>query len=252
MVSEAALASIAVELDLKADDTVLEVGPGLGFLTAVLAEKAGRLIAVELDKRFCVYLKERFANQPNVEIVQSDVLEFGFGALKAPIKFTGNVPYQISSPLLEVLQEHRALWSDAVLTFQKDFAKRLASGPGTRDRSALSAWTELHAAVTILKEFQKTDFYPAPKIDSVLVRVRYFDKPLYPPEDGETIRQCIRAGFQKRRKNILNALTSSSIGFDKKTLESCLQSAGVRTTARAEVLTSDDWLRLGRSVRLLS
>ena len=246
MVSEPALESMAEFLDLGEGDRVLEIGPGLGFLTEVLARKA-HVRAVELDKRFCVYLRERFKENPRIEVVESDILAYDFAGQEPGVKCAGNVPYQISSPLVEKLQEHRRLWADVVLTFQKDFAVRLTAKEGSRDRSPLSCWVQMHAEIRMLKDLKREDFFPPPKVDSSVVRLVFYEKPLYPAEDGEAVRKCIKTAFQQRRKTLANAATG--LFTDKKHAEAALREASVDPSLRPENLTLDDWINLGRGFR---
>lgn len=251
MVSEKALDAIADALDLGAEDEVLEIGPGLGFLTERLAARAKRVIAVEKDKRFCAYLRECFAAMPNISIIESDILEFDFSSLRGPLACTGNLPYQISSPLLELLQAHRKLWSGAVFTFQKDFALRVIAKPGTEHRSSLSCWVQMHADAEIVRHFGKSSFFPAPKVDSSLLKLRYLETPRYGDADPGIVRACIRSAFQKKRKNILNSLSSSAeLGLDKPAVEKALERAGVAPSARPEDLALDEWTRIARQIVL--
>ena len=248
MVNPRSLERVAEAAEAGPRDTVLEIGAGLGFLTERLASRSGRVVAVERDKRFCEYLRGRFAASPNVEIVEADILELPFGRFDPGegIKFAGNIPYQISSPLLEKLEHHRALVRDAVLTVQKDFALRLGAREGSRDRSALAAWFEMNARIEVLAHFPRTDFYPAPEVRSSLVRVRFRPSPLVPAECREWVRRAIGAGFGQKRKNILNALAGSALEGSKAEFAALLRDAAIAAERRAEDLSAEEWIRLGR------
>ena len=248
MVSDRALGQMIDALDLTASDTVLEIGPGLGFLTRGLSQKDGRVIAVEKDKRFCQYLTERFKLTSKVEVIESDILQFPFERYlkkKGQVKCIGNIPYQISSPLLDMMQKHSCFWSDILFTLQKAFAERLVAQPGSRFRSALSSWIQMHADVKLLKTFRPSDFYPRPRVDSVLVKIRFFEKPLYPHDNRESIYRCIHLAFQKRRKMLLNALKGLPLGLEKPALGQSLKKAFINPTSRPEDLSCEDWIRVG-------
>lgn len=250
MVSRTALAAVAGALGPAAGGTVVEVGAGLGFLTEVLRKKAGRLIAVEKDKRFCGHLKTLFATDPRVEIVCADVLDLDFDALLGgPAALVGNIPYQISSPLIERLWEKRHLWTAVALTVQKAFALRLAAPPGSPDRSALSLWVQLNADVRRVRDFGKGDFFPAPRVDSSLVELRFHSAPRYGSGEGEMIRAAIRAAFQKKRKTILNGIAGLLPDADRARAAACLEASGLEPNLRPQDLSNDDWVRLGRQIR---
>ena len=250
MVSESALDRIVSLLALKAGERVLEVGAGLGFLTERLAATGAELTAVEKDKRFCIYLREKFAGQPNVHIHEGDILEFDFKKYLAGgrAKCVGNVPYQISSPLIEVVQNVGPSWDDVLFTFQKDFALRMVAPAGAEDRSSLGAWLELHAQVGTVHQFKKNDFDPSPRIDSSLARIRFLSKPLCSSADAAIIRAAIRAGFQKRRKSMLNALSMPPLSLPKDQVRSALASANIPESTRAADLTAQNWLALGSAL----
>jgi len=184
-------------------ETILESGPGLGFLTEHLTHLKKPILAVEKDKRFCTYLKKCFQDNPEVQILEGDILTFPFEKfLTKKTACVGNIPYQISSPILEVLLKNRNISPVNLLTTQKDFALRLAASPGTRACGAISCWMQLHAEIKILRDINKSSFYPAPKVDSSLLKISFFETPLYSERDGSWIHDAIRYSFQKRRKHL--------------------------------------------------
>jgi len=250
MISDTALDHIVQALELTPEDIVLEIGPGIGSLTSHLVGKAKKIIAVEKDKRFCAYLKEQYASM-GVDVIQADILDFleegHFKVLGSAqhIKCVGNIPFQITSPLLEALSRHRFRWERVVLTVQHEVAKRLTASASTRERGPLSCWLQLQAGIELVTTFNRTAFYPAPKVDSSLVRIKFFEKMPFPKRHAETIRKCIRFAFQKRRKNILNALAMSPLNLSKESLIPCLKQAGVDPLTRPQDLALESWVRVG-------
>jgi 16S rRNA (adenine1518-N6/adenine1519-N6)-dimethyltransferase len=218
-------------------------------LTREIAKDGADVLAVEKDKRFCGYLRERFAASPNVRIREGDILEFPFAEYlsSGPAKITGNLPYQISSPILEAIQPYGARWTDALFTFQKDFARRMIAAESAPDRSPLGVWLGLHAKVEIVADFRRGDFLPPPLVDSSLVRLRFFEKPLFDPAAGPILRAAIRSSFQERRKNLLNGL-SKGTQLSKCDLTEALAEARIAPNRRPESLSLEDWIRLGSAL----
>jgi len=247
MVNPRALEAIAGALELKEGDTVLEIGAGLGFLTEHLARSGARVLAVEKDRRFCEYLRKRFAAQANIEVMESDVLKFDFGKLKglAKLKCAGNIPYQITSPLLELLTRHRTFFERVVLTMQKEVARRLVAKEGLKERSALSVWMQLHARMKVLKNFGRGDFYPSPKVASSLILLEFMEAPLYPADMEETLYACVHLAFQKRRKTLLNAIAETELGLNKDKTRRAIDAAKLDPAMRPEELTLEEWIALG-------
>jgi len=250
MISQRALDMIRDALGASKGERVLEIGPGLGFLTREIASSGADVLAVEKDKRFCTYLRTYFAATTHVRIEEQDILEFDFKKyLEAgPAKITGNLPYQISSPILEAIGPYGPQWRDALFTFQKDFAKRMIAGPSTDDRSSLGVWLGLHAEVKILSDFRRGDFLPPPAVDSSLVRLKFYAKPLFDEGCGPILRAAIRSAFNERRKNLLNGLEKGT-NLPKPAIASALAEARLDSKLRPENLSNEEWIRLGRALR---
>ena len=257
MVDEGALTAIVDAASQVKADAILEIGSGLGFLTEQLAKLGKPLICVEKDKRFCQYLQTSFEEDRNIKIVEHDILTFPFKQYLEPLTAghapqavcIGNIPYQISSPLLEVLLTHRHLWSTVILTTQKDFAVRLAAKVGSRECGPLSCWMQMHSKIQILRGFKRSCFFPVPRVDSSLIQIDFYENPLFKAEDGFWIKNAIRHTFQKRRKHILNGLTMPPLELNKAFAHKCLEKAGVAPTVRPETLLLEQWIALGRHIR---
>jgi 16S rRNA (adenine1518-N6/adenine1519-N6)-dimethyltransferase len=189
-------------------DAVLEIGPGEGALTFELASLAGRLVIVDLDDRVIIRMQEAFAGKP-VEILYADVLKLDLTELAGRVgrlKIAGNIPYNITSPILFHLLEHRAVITESVLLMQREVALRLVASPRTKDYGILSVFFQLFFDVAILFEVPPTVFYPRPKVTSTLVKLRPLAQPRFAMKDEAFFRAMVRGAFGKRRKTLRNSL----------------------------------------------
>jgi 16S rRNA (adenine1518-N6/adenine1519-N6)-dimethyltransferase len=232
-------------------DTFLEVGPGRGALTRPLAERAAHVVAVEIDRDLAAALANE--NIPNLRVIQSDFLELGLEtALKderQPLRVAGNLPYNVSSPILFMLLKAAKggqCFSDATLMLQKEVADRLAARPGAKDYGALAIQVALTADVNQMLTLPPGAFRPAPKVTSAVVRLR-FRPPAFDVGDVEVFERIVRGIFLQRRKTLANALrpVADSLGHPAGQL---LERAGVDGRLRPEALTLGDIARLSRAV----
>lgn len=184
--------------EINKRDIVLEIGPGRGILTELLAKRAKKVIAVEIDKRLVDFLKNRLP--PNVELVHADVMRIDLSNFHFN-KVVSNLPFQISSPLTLKLLDY-SNFSKAVLIYQKEFARRLAAGPGSKDYSRISVVTYYKAKVRILEDVSKYAFRPVPKVDGAIVELIPRDKPAFHVEDESFFYDFLRKCFSSRRKSL--------------------------------------------------
>jgi 16S rRNA (adenine1518-N6/adenine1519-N6)-dimethyltransferase len=243
------LESIADTAQLGREDTVLEIGPGLGHLTRVLARRAGRVVAVEVDRDLAAQLKSDFASTPGVEIVCGDILQFdpaklitpGSGAsAPAAFKVVANLPYYITSAILRHILEASRKPSIVVVLVQREVALRMAALPP--EMSLLAVSVQFFASVRIVRTLSAGAFYPRPKVDSAVVRLEVFDPPRA-IEDTRWFFEIVRAGFGERRKQLRNSLARGLV-LDSDTVAAALTRAHIEPTRRAETLTLDDWITL--------
>lgn len=229
------------------NDTVVEIGAGTGMLTEALAERAGRVVSFEIDRSLVEPLRHRFADRPDVEIVEGDFLSTGpavLGGLDS-FKVVSNPPYYISSPIIFLLLACRNL-SLAVLTLQKELARRLVAAPGGREYGAMTLTVALDMEAEIVKTLGRGAFSPAPEVDSAVVLLRR-RAGLFSPGEKEAARRIVRGVFTRRRKMILNALAASlEIPTDQARL--ILERAGVNPGSRPAELTLSDYLAVARRV----
>jgi 16S rRNA (adenine1518-N6/adenine1519-N6)-dimethyltransferase len=222
------------------DETVVEIGAGLGLLTAELAKKAGRVIALEIDPRLIAVLKDRFSGDDRVEIIQKDVLVYDFSSAcpGGRIKVVGNIPYHISTPILFRLLEFRRSIKSMVLMFQKELAARMIARPGKKDYGILSVIFARYALAVREMTIPPTCFYPVPSVVSSVLRIMMCDDPGTPEEELLFV-MTVRASFSQRRKTLRNNLRAA--GFAEDVLDNVLVKTGIKGARRAETLTLDEF-----------
>ena len=243
------LATIADALELTGTETVVEVGPGRGVLTDILADRAGRLVAVELDRALAAMLRDRYADRPNVTIVEADVLETDLAGLAgAPgYRLVGNVPYYITTPIL-FHALHPPMPERAVFLVQREVADRMAAAAGSDGYGALSVNVQALTTVELLCRVPPRAFRPPPKVDSAVVRVVPRPDPLVGPTDTEPFRKLVQACFGLRRKQMRRVLRTVR-GVDAASAEQMLATAGIDPDARPETLEPAAFLRLLNATR---
>lgn len=255
MVSEPHLARIA-ELAVQKGRPVLEIGPGLGFLTRALYQAgAGAVMAVEKDRKISEYLRSAFSDK-KFELKEQDVLELDLAKefkLTEKITIVGNIPYNITSPILEWLIQHRAFIGDAILTVQKEVAERVIASVGTRACGALSIFLQVYSTPRIAEILPPQCFFPPPNVQSAVLEISFLEKPLVALPDETIFFAIVRRAFQKRRKTILNALRDDEdVHFSKESLEKAFKSTRIVATRRPETLTLTEWNNLARAILTLS
>ena len=232
---------------------VLEIGPGIGPLTAELARRAGKVVSVELDKSLLPVLAETMAPYPNVEIVPGDVMKLDLNAL-AEEKFQGltpivcaNLPYNITTPVLTKLVETPCFQSITVL-IQKEVAQRLAAPQGSSDGSSFSLFLQYHMETEYLFDVPREKFLPAPKVTSAVLRCVRRDKPAVEVQDEAFFFRCLRGAFLLRRKTLVNSLASALSDFDKATIQAAIADCGLPADIRGERLTLQDFAHLSHTL----
>lgn len=228
-------------LDLKSGQRVLEIGPGKGVLTKYLLEKKAKVFGVELDRDLCKYLQEKFRDDENLKVINQDILKFDSKKLaekEGNLKVIGNLPYQITSPILEYLIQNREVIDLAILTVQKEVAKRICAKPDTSDWSPLSIGVQIFSTPEILFNLKPNSFFPPPKVDSAVIRLEFLEKPRVPVE-LPFFTGLVKSLFTQRRKNILNSL-SRSLGLNKDKVKAILEEVKIEPQSRAEVLSLEE------------
>jgi len=254
------LARIAGAADLTPTDHVLEIGPGLGALTHQLAARAGRVVAVELDRRLIPILRQEFASQPNVSFVHADILKIDPGEtvhtqtvaqqpaahLSSPYKLVANLPYYITSAVLRHILESAHPPTLAVLLVQHEVAQRIIAQPG--EMSLLAVSVQFYARPSILQLVPAGAFLPRPKVDSSVLRLDILPKPAATGVEPAHFFSVVRAGFSQRRKQLRNSL-SAGLSCTKPQADQWLHAADIDPSRRAETLSIPEWGRLTHAVR---
>ena len=234
------LAGIADDAELNEDDFVLEIGPGLGTLTSEIFRRAGRVLAVEFDAELARKLPGQFPGK-QLEVVNEDILQFDLSKLPAGYKVVANVPYYITSKIVEKLMTAENKPSTVVILVQKEVAERIAAGPG--DMSILAVSAQVYAKARLGIEAPKEYFTPPPKVDSQVVVLETRDEPLVKAADERLFFRVVKAGFSAKRKKLRSSI-SAGLALDKQATDELLQAANVNPDDRAEDLSIDDWLRV--------
>jgi len=245
---------IARALDVRADQTWLEIGSGHGEMTELLAPRAGRLVAIEVDPPLAAQIRRRAQNWPNVALIESDVLKLDLAEAAGAPRFHvyGNIPYYITSPILHLLFAHALRIDSAHLVMQLEVAERLAANPGARAYGYLSAATQFHFAPKIELRIPPGAFRPAPKVTSALVSLRppgVSESVSMEPNSAEAQRflEFVGVCFAHKRKTLLNNLKSPR-KFASGQLEELLRAAEIPLKSRAEQLTIPKFARLFRAM----
>ncbi len=223
--------------DLNAEEVVVEIGPGQGVLTRLIAPLVKRLICVETDRDLIGPLRSGLPS--SVEIIHADFLKWDMGHLPPGVKVIGNIPYYISTPIIEKLITDRTKFSAAFLTVQLEFGGRLTAKAGGKDYGSLSCFTQYYADIKMLFKIRNTCFKPVPKVDSCFLRLMMRPQPQEPALDEEFLFKLIQTAFQQRRKNIVNCLKGLAA---KEKLEEALKALGINFNARPENLTLSNYI----------
>jgi len=243
MLAAGAISKVVEAAELGGDETVLEIGAGIGVLTHSLARAAKRVVAVEIDSRLLPALNEVVGTLPGVVVVHGDILQQDLESLvgEGPYCVVANIPYNITSILIRRLLEAARSPYRIVLTVQREVAERIVAPPGQMSLLALSV--ALYGTPRIMAHIQAGSFYPPPKVDSAVLRVDLHAQPLMPMATIPTFFRIARAGFQQKRKQLRNAL-SSGLQVPAQQVVIWLEEAGLPPQSRAQELSLDDWANL--------
>lgn len=249
------LNKIVEAAQITKEDCVLEIGPGIGTMTQYLAEAAGRVVAVEIDKELIPILEETLSPYDNVVLLCADILKVDLTKLVNenggdPFKVVANLPYYITTPIIMALFESHVPLTSITVMVQSEVADRMQTGPGTKDYGALSLAVQYYAKPEIVARVPASCFTPRPNVDSTVVRLVKHAKPPVEAQDEEWLFRIIRASFNQRRKTLVNGLTNAGgLGLVRGQVESVLEEMGLSKTVRGETFTLECFAEL--SNRLL-
>ncbi len=232
------LAKIIDSSGITSRDTVVEIGPGLGSLTRLLSERAGRVIAIEIDKRLIERLKENLPASENVEIITADAVTFPYDTIEGRFRVVANIPYNITSPLIFRLLQYREKIPSMTLLLQKEVARRIVASPGTKEYGALSVSVQLYTEPVLKFTVSRKAFSPPPEVDSALVHFRVHSSPVFDIKDEAMLLKLVKTAFSGRRKMIANSLRV----FEG--IKEALMESGINPALRPENLSVADYVRL--------
>ena len=232
---------------------MLEIGPGRGALTRQLADVAGRVVAVEVDRELVSLLDDEFGDDPRVEIVSSDILRCDLAELlktreDGKWRVVANLPYNISSQVLFLLLDHITLFSGLSLMLQKEVAERIASGPEDREYGILSVFCTLLCDVNLAFTVKPGSFFPVPKVSSAILRLTPLPAPRFQVGDEAYFRRLVKAAFGNRRKTLWNCLKGQFAADDNR-LRATLDACGIDPARRGETLSLEEFARLARELQ---
>ena len=237
------------------EDFVLEIGPGIGTMTQYLCERAGEVVAVEIDRNLIPILSDTLAEYDNVTVLNEDILKVDINALAQehtkgkPIKVVANLPYYITTPIIMGLFENRVPIDSITVMVQKEVADRMQVGPGTKDYGALSLAVQYYAKPEIITRVPPNCFIPRPGVGSAVIRLTRHSEPPVQVEDERLMFRLIRASFNQRRKTLVNALNNApGIPISKEELQKSLEELGVSSTVRGEALNLEQFAQLSNNI----
>lgn len=230
---------IVAACQLQPEEEIIEIGPGLGHLTEFLLPRVKKIYAIEKDRRFLQELTKKFSSL-QFETFEADILKFDFNRLPAGLKVIGNLPYYISTPIIEKLIESGQRFPRCFFTVQKEFAERLRANPGGKDYGSLSCFVQYYADIKIHFKIPAGAFKPAPKVDSAFVEIN-FRTPQKEAKDEKRLFTVIRTAFGQRRKKISNSLSEI---FEKENLQRAFKACGLGGEERAENLSLKNYIDL--------
>ena len=251
LIDQHVLEKIIRAAGVQKEDMVLEIGPGIGTMTQYLAESAGKVVAVEIDKNLIPILQETLSGYNNVTVVNEDILKLDIKALAEeynqgrPIKVVANLPYYITTPIIMGLFESGVPIDNITVMVQKEVADRMQAGPGTKDYGALSLAVQYYASPYIAANVPPNCFIPRPNVGSAVIRLTRHEKPPVEVKDPALMFDLIRASFNQRRKTLQNGLNNAqNLNFTKEQIGTAIARMGLPATVRGEALTLEQFAGL--------
>ena len=241
---------------ITADDCVVEIGPGIGTMTQYLAERAGSVVAVEIDKNLIPILQETLSEYDNVTIINEDILKVDLNRIVEeknggrPVKVVANLPYYITTPIIMGLFENHVPLQSITIMVQKEVADRMQVGPGTKDYGALSLAVQYYAKPEIVAIVPPNCFIPRPGVASAVIRLTRYEEPPVQVRDEAFLFALIRASFNQRRKTLANGLSNAqNLSLTREQVTEALESMGLSPTVRGEALTLSQFAALSELLK---
>lgn len=255
LIDDNVLDKIVEGAEITENDVVIEVGPGIGTLTQKIADIAKQVIAIEIDDTLIPILEETLSDYDNIKVIHADVLKVDlkkliaeeFGEQKP--KVVANLPYYVTTPIIMRFLEEQIPVSDIVVMIQKEVADRMVSKPNCKAYGSLSVAVQYYCEPSVVAKVPRTVFIPQPNVESTVIRLKVLDNPSVEVIDHAIFLKTVRSGFGKRRKTLLNALSSGTLGLDKETITAALKEAVIDPIRRAETLDINEFAHLANVIK---
>ena len=254
LIDEQIIERICDGAEIGPEDDILEIGPGIGVMTQAMAERARKVVAIEIDRALIPVLKETLAECDNVEVIHSDVMNVDLKALIAE-KFEGrkpkvvaNLPYYITTPIIMMLLEEGIPVSDIIVMIQKEVAERISAKPSTKAYGALSVAAQYYSEPKIIAKVPRTVFMPQPNVDSIVIRMTIREEAPVSLENPSLFFKVIKAAFGQRRKTLHNALNAGGFGQSKDQTADFLKACEIDPSRRGETLTIEEFAKLANYI----
>lgn len=242
LINEEIINQIIEKADVNKNDTIIEIGPGLGSLTAKLLENANKVIAIELDSNMSNILKERFCLYDNFELIEKDVLKVDLNEIVEKydsVKVVANLPYYITTPIIMKLLEEKLKLKSITVMVQKEVGERFCAVPNSKEYGAITISINYYTKPEIIIDVPKENFEPMPEVDSCVIKLDVRNVPPVELKNEKDFFNLIKAGFSQRRKTINNSL--ASMGISKEKIKNVLEKLGIDSKLRAENLTMEQF-----------
>ena len=249
LINEEIINQIIEKADVNKNDTIIEIGPGLGSLTAKLLENANKVIAIELDSNMSNILKERFCLYDNFELIENDVLKVNLNEIiekYESVKVVANLPYYITTPIIMKLLEERLKLKSITVMVQKEVGERFCAVPNSKEYGAITISINYYTKPEIIIDVPKENFEPMPEVDSCVIKLDVRNVPPLELKNEKDFFNLIKAGFSQRRKTINNSL--ASMGISKEKIKNVLEKLGIDSKLRAENLTMEQFADISNNM----
>lgn len=254
LTDEGILRTIIDSSGLSKEDCVLEIGPGLGALTQGLCQRAGKVLAVEIDRQLMPVLKVVLFGYDNVQVINDDILKLDLKTVlseqfgNVPAKVVANLPYYITTPIIMKLLEDRLNLKSITIMVQKEVGDRLCAPPGGKDYGALTVAVQYYCVPNKILVVPSDAFIPQPEVDSMVVRLDVREKPAVKVRDEEMFFRVVKASFAQRRKTLLNALSSGNFGLSKDRIKAILDGCNIQENRRGETLSLEEFAAIADEI----
>jgi len=250
LIDDSVLEDIVSAADIKPEDMVIEIGPGVGTLTRLLLQKAKKVCAIELDTDLIPILNEELKGFANFTVIHGDALKVDFKEIigeEKSVKVVANLPYYVTTPIISRLLKGDYNFSSITIMIQKEVAERIAAKENTKEYGALSLLVQYHCSVDVVRKVSPAAFIPQPKVDSMVIKLNKLPKPRVEVVDVELFFKVIRESFNMRRKTLSNSLKNLKI--DKEKLQKAFDDAGIDPIRRGETLSIDEFAKLADCIK---